>query len=345
MTSKTSTQAPLATAPYERVAELLRSRDRFLLTGHVRADGDCLGAQSALFHVLRSLGKSVQVVNPDPLDPRYEFLRAHTPYTHFDAQRPEGGIAPFDVACVLDVSVIERCGAVADRIRASKATTCVFDHHQPSTGQSWDVELIDSTAPATGVLVHRLAARMGISLPVQALEAIFVSLTTDTGWFKYSNTDRETFAVASELVAGGVDPSVIFGRLYQTNPPEFPRGVGVALRTLRYEAGGRLAIVSIRQAQMAAASAELHDTDEVLDILRSVGKVDAVLLFRENAPGRVKISARSKGTFDVNALLKPFGGGGHLRAAGADLPGPFEETAERVIGAAVRTLEASPPVT
>jgi bifunctional oligoribonuclease and PAP phosphatase NrnA len=103
---------------------------------------------------------------------------------------------------------------------------------------------------------------------------------------------------------------------------------------------GGLAIASVRREALEAAGGELSDTDEVLDILRAVAAVDVVLLFRETQPGRVKLSARSKGRVDVNALLRPFGGGGHKRAAGADLPGPYEETTKKVAAAAVAAIEA-----
>ncbi|MFN0207518.1 MAG: DHH family phosphoesterase [Planctomycetota bacterium] len=336
---------PLVRKPidYDRVANFFRERDHFLLTGHVRADGDCLGSEVALYHLLVSLGKTVNIVNPDPIAPRYKFLLQHTPISHFQAYSDgskRGGLPKFNVACLLDCAVLERTGEVGEAIRNHSAEICIIDHHQPGGGAAFDLEFVDSAAPASGVLVFRLAKKLGVELPKAALEAVFVSLTTDTGWFKYSNSDRECFQAAADLVALGVDPSVVYGKLYQNFPPEYPIGIGATLRSLRYEAGGRLAIVSVKNDEMKRAGAELAETDDVLDILRSVGTVDVVLLFRESQPGRVKCSARSKGAVDVNALMRQFGGGGHTRAAGADLPGPYEITVERVVSAAVHALSA-----
>ncbi|HKE02110.1 MAG TPA: bifunctional oligoribonuclease/PAP phosphatase NrnA [Planctomycetota bacterium] len=330
----------LRSPDYDRVANLLRERDRFLITGHVRADGDCLGAEAALWHLLRALGKEATIVNPDPIAARYAFLADDTPFGHFDPRRSDGGIPDVDVACVMDVAVLERTAAVGEVIVKRAAARCVFDHHEMGPGTVWDHELIDSTAPSTGALVLRLARRMSIALPKPALEAVFVSIASDTGWFRYSNADRESFEVAASVVGAGVDPSSLYGRLYQTYPPEWPIGVGLALRSVRYEAGGRLAVAAVRREELASAGGELSDTDEVLDILRAVGKVEVVLLFRESEPGRAKCSARSKGSFDVNALLRPFGGGGHKRAAGADLPGPFDAAVSKVVAAAVSSLES-----
>lgn len=326
---------------YDAIARCLRERDRFLLTGHVRADGDCLGAQVALYHLLQALGKKVNITNPDPIAPRYHFLTKHTPFHSWDTTKSDGGIAPFDVACLLDCAILERTGPVGDRIRNERAAICVIDHHQPSGQAPFDVEFIDPTAPASGVLVYRLAKHLKINLPKPALEAVFVSLTTDTGWFKYSNTDRETLRAAAELVEAGVAPSEIYEKLYQQYPPEYPVGIDVALRSLRYEAGGRLAVSIVKNDVLKQAGAELAETEDVLDILRSVGRVDVVLLFREPRDGRVKCSARSKGNIDVNMLMKQFGGGGHTKAAGADLPGPLADTVERVVAKAVSMIEAA----
>jgi phosphoesterase RecJ-like protein len=334
MTSPTTIQPR-----YDEVARFITAHKRFLLTGHVRADGDCLGAEVALYHLLKELGKEAFVVNPDPIAPRYVFLAKETPLSHWNPGLADGGVPNCDVACVLDVAVLSRTGPLLERIRAAKMKTLVVDHHQPGDGESWDCELIDSAAPASGALVYRLAKKMGIVLPKPALEAVFVSITTDTGWFKYSNTDRETFEIASELTAAGVEPSRVYNRLFQTNPADYPIGIGVAMRSLQYAAGGKLAIATLRARDLEAAGAQLSETDDVLDLLRSVDKVEVVLLFREVQSGRAKCSARSKGSLDVNELMRRFGGGGHKKAAGADLPGPFEDSVARVAAAAAEALE------
>lgn len=323
------------------ILRCLRERDRFLLTGHVRADGDCLGAQVALYHLLKALGKKVNIINPDPIADRYQFMTKDTPIGHWDTTKSDGGVGAFDVACLLDCAILERTGPMADRIRREKATICVVDHHQPSGAVPFDVEWIDPTAPASGVLVYRLAKKLGIELPRCALDAVFISLTTDTGWFKYSNTDRETLQSAADLVGAGVQPAAIFEKLYQQFPPEYPIGIGAALGTLRYEANGRLAVVMVRREELRKLNADLAETDDVLDILRSVSRVDVVLLFREPQLGRIKCSARSKGSLDVNALMKNFGGGGHMKAAGADLEGSMDAVVDRVVKAAVHTINAA----
>jgi phosphoesterase RecJ-like protein len=325
----------------DRFDEILRSARGVLVSGHVRPDGDCLGSQAALYHLLRALGKDVSVVNPDPLSPRYAFLGEETPFGAYDGARTEGGVPPYDALVVCDVSTLERTGPLAPILRARAAPRLVIDHHVPDSRESWDATYIDEDAPATGLLVWRLARRLGVSLPLPALRGVFVAVVTDTGWFRYSNTTQEALAVAAELVEGGVDAAALYRHLFQQFPAEWPRGVATLLSSLRYRADGRLAVVSADRAALRAAGAPSFDeADEVLDLLRAVGTVEVVLVFREMADGRVKAALRSKGDFDVNRLARAHGGGGHKKAAGFDVPGPFADSVARVEEIVAREVDA-----
>src|SRR6185295_18992506 len=89
----------------------------------------------------------------------------------------------------------------------------------------WDERFVDVTASATGVLVWRVLRALGAPLDALVAKAVFTSLVTDTGWFRYSNTDAETLALAGELIERGADPAALFGALYQRRPPEEPRAL------------------------------------------------------------------------------------------------------------------------
>ncbi|HET6202106.1 MAG TPA: DHH family phosphoesterase [Planctomycetota bacterium] len=322
-------------------AEILRQEDRFLITGHVRADGDCLGAEVALWHLARALGKEATIFNPDPVAERYSFLKQGTPFRAFDPARGPEQVPPFDVLFVCDVAVLSRTGPLEPILRARPALRVCVDHHVPERGESWDAAYVDESAPASGYLVWRLALEMGVRLPREALEAVFVAITTDTGWFRYSNTSAAALSAAAEIVAAGVDVAGVYRRVFQQFPPQWPSGIAALLGTLRYHAEGALAVVAIDRKGLRDRGVEsLEDPDEVLDILRCVGPVEVVLYLRELDDGRVKGSLRSKGDFDVNAFARRFGGGGHKKAAGFELPGPFEARVPPVEGAAEEAVAA-----
>lgn len=309
--------------------ELFRRSARFVLCGHMRPDGDCLGAQAALARVLERLGKQVWVINPDLPEKRYAYLGEHCHYRAWTG----GELPVHDAAVLLDFNDSKRLGALEAPLLAAASKKLVVDHHVHSGPVFWDAAYIDVSAAATGLLVRRLARDLCVELDVHAATGVFTSLVTDTGWFKYSNTDGETLAVAAEMVALGVQPHVIFDALYQSRSREHPVHVGKLLARTEYLAEGRLAVVVWPLAEVV--DGDLVDTDEVLDILRSVRAVEVVLFLRELKRGQVKLSARSKTTFDVQALCGGFGGGGHKKASGALVDGTLEDVRARIVAAAL----------
>jgi phosphoesterase RecJ-like protein len=322
-----------------RALELIKRGRRFLIAGHMRPDGDCIGAQAAMTRVLESLGKEVWIVNPDPPEARFHYLSSECRYRTFQG----GDLPAHDVAVLLDFSEIARSGAMAPALTRAASKKLVVDHHVHVGEPWWDEAFIDSSASATGLLVHRIARALGASLDVVAARGVFTSLVTDTGWFKYSNTDAESLALAAEMVRLGVNPAEIFNALYQQRSRMHPPVVGRLLARVEYFADGRLAYVD--QPVSEADSSEHADTDEVLDVLRSVRTVEVVLYLRELADGTCKLSARSKTSYDVHALARSLGGGGHKKAAGATIAGKLADVRAKVLAAALEGFDTSGVVT
>ena len=296
--------------------QLLRSQQRFLLTGHENPDGDCLGAQAALFHLLQALGKQPVIVNPDPIGKSFDFLQRHTPFGHARTDEP---LPPFDVVVLLDCAQLSRVGVLGQRLQKSGKPIAVIDHHVGSERGDGSVCYVDATAAATGALVRRLFREFDVPLGPAAAEGVFLSLVADTGWFRYSNADAEVFAMASELVAAGVDGSLVYDNLYRRNHPDSAALLAEALQRHRLCLSGRLAMVALDKALMERAARAEFDTDAVLDPLRSLAGVEVVALLKERFDGTVKCSLRSRRDVDVQAIVAAFGGGGHKKAAGATL--------------------------
>ncbi|MEM7307752.1 MAG: bifunctional oligoribonuclease/PAP phosphatase NrnA [Planctomycetota bacterium] len=307
----------------------LRSAGSFLLVGHERPDGDCLGSQAALAQVLRRLGKSVVIQNPDPPAPQFHYLAGEgAPFTVWNGKE----VPEHEVCILLDFNEIGRSGPMADALRAAPSKKLIIDHHPLGDSVWWDEAFVDVSASATGVLVHRIAHLLEVDVDPLMARAVFTSMVTDTGWFRYSNTDGETLAAAAELVEHGVVPADLFRSIHQQLDPEEPLAIANLLGRTEYFAGGRLAVVDLPLP--AEGEPRLEEPDVVLDILRSVGSVEVVLFLREREDGRVKLSARSKTSYDVNALARGFGGGGHVKASGATIQGSLADVRARLIAAA-----------
>ena len=312
--------------------DVLRSAERVLLTGHERPDGDCIGAQAALSRVLEAMGKKVWILNPGPPEPQYSYLSDECRYGSYTGQN----LPVHDVVCLLDGGELSRTGALAEPLAKAPSKKVVIDHHIPPSEPWWDAVFADVTASATGLLVWRIAKALGVELDRVACEGVFTSMVTDTGWFKYSNTDAETLAVASEVVAAGVSPNRLYDLIFQRRRMVYPFQVSKALETVDYHADGRLAVVSI---PFDEAMSSGFETDDVLDLLRAVSSVEVVMLLRENSNGTCKLSARSKTEYDVNHLARRFGGGGHAKASGATLNGALGEMKAQLVEAALEGFE------
>lgn len=313
--------------------DLLRQGQRFVLCGHVRPDGDVLGAQAALHSVLERLGKTVWIINTDPLLPQLDYLGEGATYRVYDG----GDLPAHDVAVMLDFNELERTGPMAKPLAAARSRKLVVDHHIFEGQPWWDAAYVDVRAAATGLLVRRIARDLGVPLDLRAAHGVYTSLVTDTGWFKYSNTDAETFAAASEAVQLGVEPAKLFNSIYQRQSRQHPLGISRALSRLEYYADGRLAVVDLPQAR--EGEVDLSDGDDVLDLLRAVARVEVVLFLREQKDGAVKLSARSKTDFNVHSLARRFGGGGHAKASGATFTGTtIADVRARLVAAALEVF-------
>jgi phosphoesterase RecJ-like protein len=314
------------------IIDLIGAKQSFLLSGHERPDGDCLGAETALYHLLAALGKDARILNPDPLSATFEFLSRHTPF-HSYARGQE--LPSFDVAVLLDCANLSRLDALGERIRQSGTMVAVIDHHVGSEHGDGAVCLVDRHAPSTGALVYRLFLRLAVPIPQPAAEGIFLSIVSDTGWFRYSNTDERALSIAAEMVRLGVEPSKLYDRINRQHHIDSVRLMQEVLGTHRFEFGGKYAYACIDRVAMAEANRIDFDTDAVLEPLRSVAGIEVVALFKERFDGAVKLSLRASGDIDVAAIAASCGGGGHVKAAGATLSYPLPRAVE-IVGERIR---------
>jgi phosphoesterase RecJ-like protein len=326
---------PILDAEQERALALVRASRRFLLVGHVRPDGDCLGGQGALARGLERLGKEVAILNADAPGPAFDYLTRELPYSVYAG----GALPAHDVVVLVDFNELARTGPMAPAIERASSRKLVIDHHPHAGPPWWDERFVDVSASASGVLVWRILRALGAPLDALIAKAVFTSLVTDTGWFRYSNTDEETLSVAAELVGLGVEPAALFAALFQRRSPDEPLALAAVLGRLEYFADGRVAVVA--QPLGNGGAPALDDGDPLLDILRTVESVELVLYLRETEPGSCKLSARSKTALDVNRLARRFGGGGHVKAAGATILGPLPEVRARVVAATLEMLEGA----
>ncbi|NQU11171.1 bifunctional oligoribonuclease/PAP phosphatase NrnA [bacterium] len=319
------------------IAAALRQHQRFLLASHHRPDGDAIGSQLALAIALRSLGKDVTAWNEDPVPAKYEFL----PGRELISQ-PAAAPQSFDAVVALDTSTWSRLGTAADRI-ASRQILINIDHHL-SNDQFGDLNLIDSSAPATGQIVYHLLRQAELTLTRDIATCLYTAIATDTGSFTFPNTTAESLRVAAALVETGVDVGKLSRHVYESYPYARLQLVRLALADLRLWEDQRIATCWVTNEMYQDTGAKREDTEGLIDFARSIDGVIVAILFEEQPqPQLVRISLRSKHPgIDVNAIARHFGGGGHRAAAGARITGSPADVQSRVIesvGAALRAAK------
>ncbi|MEZ5989806.1 MAG: bifunctional oligoribonuclease/PAP phosphatase NrnA [Planctomycetota bacterium] len=326
---------------FRPVLEFLEAHDDYLISGHVNPDGDCLGTAVALYHFLESLGKKVQIVNADLRDPSFDFFDRHTP---MKVHSPGLPLPQHSVHCLVDCHQLSRLGSVGEAARRlTGIERLVVDHHLGADQGDGDHLLWDIDAPSSGCLIYDLFRESGAPLPLPAAEGVFVSIVADTGWFKYSNTTDESLAIAADLVARGVEPHRIHRWLYQRNPAGMLAVRAQGLQRIEFSEGGRLAVCALDKEFMRKVEECAYNTDSFLDAMREVGSVEIVVLLKEKANGRVKLSLRGNDEQDVDRIAREFGGGGHRKAAGAERPGPLAAVREAVVAACRQQLGQGSP--
>jgi phosphoesterase RecJ-like protein len=162
---------------------------------------------------------------------------------------------------------------------------------------------------------------------------LFTAIATDTGWFRFASVTAATFEAATELVAAGAQPHVVFAALYEQNT--LPRLLlqGRILSNVKSSLGGRLLWTAITQADLDELGAEPTDTEDVINRLLGVAGVEVAMLFLQLEPHETKVSLRSRSPIDVREIAERFGGGGHRAAAGVRYPGPLAAAEPAVLDA------------
>ncbi len=332
--------SPARAAGAGAVADAISAARRIVLTTHVNADGDGLGSEVALVHLLTALGKQVAIVNPTPIPERYEFMVAPV-RAHDRSAAAAAAIQDADLFLVLDIADLGRLGALAEPIKSRAIATACVDHHVSPGTLPPGPRLVDPDASATAELIYDLAVTAGWPIETEAARALYVGLLTDTGGFRFGNTRPRVLRVAASLLEAGVDPERVYEAVYATAPVGRIRLTSEVLETLEADSEIGLAWVTVPAGALERHGVTADDLDGLVEFARSVRGTRLALLFRTLASGRIKVSFRSVGDFDVAEFAHRFGGGGHAKASGASVTGSLDDVKAQVLAAARDALTAS----
>ncbi|WP_164730865.1 DHH family phosphoesterase [Anoxybacter fermentans] len=307
----------------KEIADTIAKYNQVVICGHIDPDGDCLGSMLALGTALKKQGKKVRLVlertlpdNLSPLEEDWDYC-----YTDDFVFEPED-----QLLIVLDSGALDRI----PELPPHKLPIINIDHHMSNTFFG-DYNYVDERAAAAGEIVYLLLEEMGIEIDQKIGYYIAVSIISDTGCFRYSNTNPRILRLMADLLEMGIDTASIYKDFLASHPLRKIRLRGLVYSRMKTAFDGRVAWVVIDQEMLKEAGATVDDTGSISSELRDIKGVEVGVSILEREPGLIQLGLRSNDYVPVNEVAMIFGGGGHLRAAGARVRGDLEEISKKVL--------------
>ncbi|MEE9162254.1 MAG: bifunctional oligoribonuclease/PAP phosphatase NrnA [Candidatus Neomarinimicrobiota bacterium] len=311
---------------------------RILLSTHENPDGDGLGSQLAMAEHLKELGKDCRIFNSSDAPSMLQFLDPNGWLETYDRERDEKWLAGCDLAVVFDLGDFRRLRSVGEDLRRHKVVVATIDHHPQSGFEETDGEplyahvMLDYSAPSTGTLVWQYFSeyRSAPLTPTMA-DALYTALITDTGSFRYDNTDERAHRMAIDLIQVGVKPYSIHRQVYEERERSQIRLLGIITNEIQYSTDGRIGWCALTKDMFARAEARREDMDGVVEFIRAIKGVQVAVLLTELDNGSTKLSLRSKGNVSINDVAQQLGGGGHAFASGAVVSQPWRALIDQLM--------------
>lgn len=294
-----------------QIAAEIRRRHRFVVVSHARPDGDAIGSCMAMAFALAALGKEVRVVSRDaPPPPMLVF--PGVPGIEVTDRVSDPG----DAVIVMECGDLKRTG-----VEGLGAGFVINIDHHPGNTMYGAMNWFDLSAAACGEMVFDLVEALGVPLTFEIATHVYVAILTDTGSFHYSNITPRTFDICRQCMDAGVSPPAVARSIFDSNNLGRLKLFGAVLSKMQLDDTGRIAFVFVDQQLARECGGTYEDTEGLINLPLTVKDILAVVFFKESGPDEWRVSMRSKGDIDVNAIAKQFGGGGHKNASGCSAKG------------------------
>ncbi len=315
---------------WKNLEEIIEKNNKFIITTHINPDGDGIGSELGIFHILKKLGKKSLIINDSPTPEFYKFLDPKNELIKQYEKKYREKLLEADVFFLIDISNFERLGRISKIVKNSSAVKVVIDHHHSNSGWG-DVNIIDESASASGEIVYDLANRLGIKIDNALANYLYVAIFTDTGSFRFSNTNKKAHFICGELIEKGINPREIYGNVYESYSWERMILFAKVLSTLKKTAEGKVSSIHITKEMMKSSNAKREDIEGFIEYITAIKDVEIAVLFLELPKNKVKVSLRSRSKYDINQVAEMFGGGGHKNASGITMQNYTLQEAEKLV--------------
>ncbi|MBQ9688333.1 bifunctional oligoribonuclease/PAP phosphatase NrnA [bacterium] len=305
---------------------LIKESKHILIISHVNPDGDTLGSMCAMYNaILKRYKKTAEMLVPSHIPQIYNFIPAISNakmIADFDKSRE------YDLVITVDVAALDRI--LDAQILFSKARhTINIDHHQTNIGFG-EVNFVEPFASSTGEVIFKLFERMNWEINKDTADALYTSILTDTGGFRFENTTSDALEVASKLVKLGVVPKEIYNSCYESKTRAVVMFQNYVVANAQFTEDGKIAYSFVSKKDLERFKVKDSSTDGIPEVLRSIVTTEVSFVLKEIDTKMCKASMRSK-HIDVSKVCEAFGGGGHKFAAGCTIKYPLKEAAKKLI--------------
>jgi bifunctional oligoribonuclease and PAP phosphatase NrnA len=304
-----------------------------LIGTHLNPDGDALGSALAVSLFLDSLGIDNEVLCHHSTPANLQFL----PGAKRIRQEPKE--PKHDLGIILDLDSTERLGTTAPFFERCNRLI-VVDHHVPHEAPG-DVRIVDTKAAATALILTRLFQELEIPISAEMATCLLTGIVTDTGSFRFRNTSPESLHLSALLIERGGDINRVSEEIFQRKTLAGTKLLGILLDQIVLECDGRLCWSALRLGDFDRAQATDEDTEGFVNELLSIETVQISAVFREPKTNKIRVSLRSRCDFDVAAVAREFGGGGHRNAAGCSFDLFLDEVVHLLVPRLRQCLESS----
>lgn len=318
---------------FKDAGNILLSAESIVIASHEGPEADAIGSSLALGLILESFGKNVWIYNKDGLEsakylPGYEKIKRTLP-----------NFIP-DIFCVVDCATLGRIGEEGAKF-AVRTTIMDIDHH--SSSQPFGTyNLIVPDAPACGIVIYKIIESMGWEMNKDIATNLYAAIAKDTMCFLLHTVDKETLTIASKLVEQGAETFRVMKTLKYSTERKF-KLLSTFLSRVKTIDG--IAVSYLLKEDYEKSSATKDDSEDFIDMLRSLDGVKGAIFLREDKKNLYKVSMRSDPQIDVGSIALKFGGGGHKNAAGFNIEGTPEEIIPKVLDEILKQQKATEPLT
>ncbi len=316
-----------------RIWELVRRHSEVIILTHKDADGDTLGCSLAMADAVEALHKRAYVISPPPVPVAYAFMPGYQRINRYPAVAARGRLV-----FVFDAANLERSGDSLTYVGSDPVLVNV-DHHV-SNSRFGQINVVIPAAAATGEVLFDLFRAGDVPISPAAASNLYAAILFDTGGFRHDNTSQRVLAIGAALVGLGADAAGIARALFKSRKVSTLKLHALVMSGVRFEHQDQIIWAEVTERMLQETGATHQEAEGIIDQLNSVEGGRFAILFKQIRPDLTKISVRTRAQADANRLAQEFGGGGHRRAAGAEIPLSLRAAQEPVLAAARRQLES-----